>query len=285
MSGLGELHLLSAVELSLLSLEALLAGLHGLLVGAVQRALGGTEVLLRYLQRLLSLDALVRDGGLLSAVELGLGGLEVLRGQVLLGGERLGANALGSLELALNLVLSGRELLASRLQRELVLLSRIELSRLVLRGLVGQGAVGVGLGVLQCDGGRAIDHRGHASALGHGAVDQAALVHVLHGQRAGALHQRAVLRKQGFDLAGSRLGGLVDLSQRRGVVGCLREVGAARAHVASLGGRAATGIDVVHRAADKTRAARVGLLGVEGVFNGCWHAGLSNENGPPMASQ
>ena len=210
--------LLRPVELILRSLEALLALLQDPRIDAVELVLRALEVLLRRLQGALSLDRLVGQRRLLCAVKRGLGRLEVLRGCVLLGREGLASHALASLELPLRLVLGRGEGLAADLKPELVALADVEHAALVDGPLVRQGLVAVGLGVLLGDRRDAVDHGRHACALGHGAVDQAALVHVLRSQRAGALHERAVLGQQRLDLPGRSLRAPVHLSLLRGVL-------------------------------------------------------------------
>ena len=154
----------------LASCELLLAFLQSSLLATIQSLLSRVKVLLRSLQGLLSTDALVGQSGLLGAVELSLRSLEVLSQLGLLSRKRLGAG----------------------LQTKLILRIGIELAASVDGLLIGQGPVGVGRCVGIGDWDRLLQHGSHASALSHGAVDQAPRGHALAGLCASQLHELAV---------------------------------------------------------------------------------------------
>ena len=196
-------------------MERLLRVQHPHLLVAVHRALGGLEVLTSSLKRSCRLNALVAQRHLRGPIQLRLRRLKRTLVGSLLRLERLRPDTLARLELTLGCVFARRELLLRLLQGELVLLTRIELAGLIDRALVGQRLVAVRLRVGLRDWRDPVDHRGLRGADGHGAVDQAPLVHLLQRHRAGALHQRVVLRQQGLDLPGRRLGGTVNLARLR----------------------------------------------------------------------
>lgn len=252
--------MLSSIKVGLSRLKDLLRIQHAHLLVPIHGSLRSLEVLPSQLKGLGGFNALVAERHLLSALELSLRSLEGALRSCLLRLVRLRPQALAGLELALRCALTCSERLLAGLHRELVLLGGIELPGSVVRALVGQRLVGVGLCVGLGDRRGLVDHRGRRSADGHGAVDEATLIHLLQRHRAGALHQRVVFGQQRFDLTSRRLGGPVHLTQLRVVRGRLR-------HALALRGCG-------------RRCLRLHVKRVVG--NHCGHDQSSNDKGPHM---